>query len=44
MDAILLYESPFTDIAPTGPDRLFTSAQVNELVLLLNEIHTRAVA
>jgi type I restriction enzyme, R subunit len=44
MDAMLLYESPFTDITPTGPDGLFTSAQVDELVLLLDEVHARAVA
>ena len=44
MDATLLYESPFTDITPTGPDGLFTSAQVDELVLLLDEVHARAVA
>jgi type I restriction enzyme R subunit len=44
MDAALLYESPFTDITPTGPDGLFTSAQVDELVLLLDEVHARAVA
>jgi type I restriction enzyme, R subunit len=43
MDATLLYESPFTDITPTGPDGLFTSAQVDELVLLLDEVHARAV-
>ncbi len=44
MNAALLYESPFTDITPTGPDGLFTSAQVDELVHLLDEVHTRAVA
>lgn len=44
MDAVLLYESPFTDITPQGPDGIFTSAQVNELVLLLDEVHARAVA
>ena len=44
MDAALLYESPFTDITPTGPDGLFTSAQVDELVLLLDKVHARAVA
>jgi type I restriction enzyme R subunit len=44
MDAALLYESPFTDITPQGPDGLFTSAQVDELVLLLDEVYARAVA
>jgi type I restriction enzyme R subunit len=44
MDAALLYESPFTDITPTGPDGLFTSTQVDELVLLLDEVYARAVA
>ncbi len=44
MDATLLYESPFTDITPTGPDGLFTSEQVDELVFLLDEVHARAVA
>ncbi|MBW4626292.1 MAG: DEAD/DEAH box helicase family protein [Brasilonema octagenarum HA4186-MV1] len=44
MDAALLYESPFTDITPQGPDGLFTSSQVDELVCLLEEVHARAVA
>jgi type I restriction enzyme R subunit len=44
MDAALLYESPFTDITPQGPDGLFTSPQVDELVLILDEVHARAVA
>jgi type I restriction enzyme R subunit len=44
MDAALLYESPFTDITPQGPDGIFTSAQVDELVLLLDEVYARAVA
>ena len=44
MNAILLYESPFTDITPQGPDGLFTSSQVDELVSLLEEVHARAVA
>jgi type I restriction enzyme R subunit len=44
MDATLLYESPFTDITSQGPDRIFMSAQVDEPVLLLDEVHARAVA
>jgi type I restriction enzyme R subunit len=44
MDAEILYESPFTDITPQGPEGLFTSEQVDEIVLLLDEIRNRAVA
>ncbi|MCC3576184.1 MAG: hypothetical protein JGK30_32245 [Microcoleus sp. PH2017_40_RAT_O_B] len=44
MDAAILYESPFTDITPQGPDGLFTSAQVDELFLILEEVCTRAAA
>ncbi|AFY31785.1 DEAD/DEAH box helicase family protein [Calothrix sp. PCC 7507] len=44
MDAALLYESPFTDITPQGPDGLFTSSQVDELVSLLESVYARAVA
>lgn len=44
MDAALLYESPFVDIAPQGPDGLFTSAQVDELVAVLARIRSTAIA
>jgi type I restriction enzyme R subunit len=44
MDAGLLYESPFTDIAPQGPDRLFTSRQLDQLVGILDEVALRAAA
>lgn len=44
MDAAILYESPFTDITPQGPDGLFTSEQVDELFLILEEVCTRAAA
>jgi len=40
----LLYESPFTDLNPPGPEGFFNSAQVDELVSLLGEIQARAVA
>jgi type I restriction enzyme R subunit len=44
MGAALLYESPFTDITPHGPDELFTSAQVDELVATLDQVRAAAVA
>ena len=40
----LLYESPFIDVAPQGPEGLFTSTQVDQLVAILNDIHHRAAA
>ncbi len=44
MDAALLYESPFTDITPKGPDSIFTPVQINEIFMILNEIQSRALA
>ncbi|MCC2693464.1 DEAD/DEAH box helicase family protein [Nodularia sp. LEGE 04288] len=44
MDAALLYESPFTDITPQGPDGLFTSSHIDELVAVLEEVYGRAIA
>ncbi len=44
MDPGLLYESPFTDINPQGPEGVFTSTEVDDLVFLLNEIRERAAA
>ncbi len=44
MDAGLLYESPFTDITPQGPDGLFPAAQIDQLVSLLGEVRQRAIA
>ena len=38
MDAFLLYESPFTDLTPQGPDGLFTSVEVDELLTALERV------
>jgi type I restriction enzyme, R subunit len=44
MEAALLYEPPFTSYAPQGPDALFSSAQVQELFGVLEEVRARALA
>jgi type I restriction enzyme R subunit len=44
MSAVLLYESPFTDIAPRGPDELFSSDDVDHLVAVLDRVRATAEA
>ena len=44
VDPGLLYSAPFTDVAPTGPDGLFSGAQVTELVAALRRIRGTAEA
>ena len=34
VDVGLLYESPFTDIAPQGPDAIFSAEQIEKIMLL----------
>ena len=44
MEAGLLYESPFTDITPRGPEGLFSSAQLSQLMGVLDQVRTTAIA
>ncbi|MBZ9842194.1 DEAD/DEAH box helicase family protein [Mesorhizobium sp. CA5] len=44
MDPALLYEPPFTDIAPTGPEQVFDGDRVTKLVNRIREISDSAVA
>jgi type I restriction enzyme R subunit len=44
MGAALLYESPFTDITPRGPEGLFDPTAVDELVAVLDHVRASAVA
>ncbi|MEX3944357.1 DEAD/DEAH box helicase family protein [Paraburkholderia sp. BR10937] len=44
MDASRLYESPFVDVSPMGPEAIFPSAKVDQMIQVLSEIRLRAVA
>jgi type I restriction enzyme R subunit len=44
MAAERLYESPFTDISPFGPDGLFDSRAVDELIDALRRVRNTAAA
>jgi type I restriction enzyme, R subunit len=44
MEASLLYEPPFTGLAPQGPDVLFTKTQVDELFVVLDQVKLMAQA
>ena len=44
MDPARLYDPPFSDLAPTGPEGLFSEAEVLNICHLLDLIKTRAVA
>lgn len=44
MEPARLYESPFTDLNPRGPDGLFESADLDQLVRALEAVRETAVA
>jgi type I restriction enzyme, R subunit len=44
MPAALLYESPFTDVSPSGPEGLFTAEEVEQLVDILDGVRASAIA
>ncbi|MDA8328614.1 MAG: DEAD/DEAH box helicase family protein [Betaproteobacteria bacterium] len=44
MEADRLYESPFTDINPLGPEGVFPSGKVGEIVKVLADIKLKAAA
>jgi type I restriction enzyme, R subunit len=44
MDPALLYESPFIDKSPRGPEGLFSAEQVKQLIGVLTDIRSRAAA
>jgi len=44
MEPDRLYESPFTDMNPLGPEGVFPSAKVDQMVQVLVEIKQRAAA
>lgn len=44
MDPARLYDPPFSDLAPKGPEGLFSEAEVDNICHLLDMIKTRAMA
>lgn len=42
MEARRLYESPFTDNAPHGPDMIFSNEDVDGIMVILDEVRSRA--
>jgi type I restriction enzyme, R subunit len=44
MEPAMLYESPFTDLTPLGPEGLFDARQIDELIAVLATVRERAAA
>ncbi|EEE47200.1 DEAD/DEAH box helicase family protein [Roseibium alexandrii] len=43
MDPSLLYESPFTDVAPSGPEQVFDIKRADRLIEMIDELNKSAV-
>jgi type I restriction enzyme, R subunit len=44
IQAARLYESPFTDLTPHGPEGLFSASQVDELLAAIEQVRRTAIA
>ncbi len=44
VDVSILYESPFTDVSPQGPNAIFTAEQIDKIMRLLDDIRSTAIA
>jgi type I restriction enzyme, R subunit len=44
MEPARLYESPFTDLTPRGPDGLFEPTEIDELLRVLQAVRATAIA
>lgn len=44
MEPAMLYEPPFTDLTPRGPDELFDNSSLDELVRVIDSVRLMAVA
>ncbi len=44
MEPAMLYESPFTDLTPLGPEGLFNAPEIDQLIAVLESVKQRAAA
>ena len=44
MDPAVLYEAPFTDVAPTGPDQVFDEDLVTQILSKIRSFNESAAA
>ncbi len=44
MDPAVLYEAPFTDVAPTGPDQVFGEDRITRILAKIRSFNESAAA